>query len=82
MVESLSGLIERVTFHNQDTGFAVLKVKAKGAVDSLVPAGAGLNRVLFEATREGQDPHRLCACTSTADVDRLLADRSGRVNCF
>jgi exodeoxyribonuclease V alpha subunit len=28
--ESLSGLIERVTFHNEDTGFAVLKVKAKG----------------------------------------------------
>ncbi len=30
--ESLSGLIERVTFHNEDTGLAVLKVKAKPAV--------------------------------------------------
>ena len=28
--DSLSGLIERVTFHNEDTGFAVLKVKARG----------------------------------------------------
>jgi exodeoxyribonuclease V alpha subunit len=30
--ESLSGLIERVTFHNEENGWAVLKVKAKGAV--------------------------------------------------
>lgn len=28
--ESLSGLIERVTFFNEDTGFAVLKVQVKG----------------------------------------------------
>jgi exodeoxyribonuclease V alpha subunit len=29
-LESLSGLIERVAFFNEETGFAVLKVKAKG----------------------------------------------------
>jgi len=29
-VESLSGLIERVTFFNEENGWAVLKVKAKG----------------------------------------------------
>jgi hypothetical protein len=28
--ESLSGLIERVTFFNEDNGYGVLKVKAKG----------------------------------------------------
>ena len=28
--DGLSGLVERVTFHNEDTGFAVLKVKVKG----------------------------------------------------
>jgi exodeoxyribonuclease V alpha subunit len=28
--ESLTGLIERVTFFNEETGFAVMKVKAKG----------------------------------------------------
>ncbi len=28
-VDGLSGLVERVTFHNEDTGFAVLKVKVK-----------------------------------------------------
>jgi hypothetical protein len=29
-VESLSGLIERVTFHNEENGWAVLKVKGRG----------------------------------------------------
>ena len=31
MPESLNGLIERVTFHNPENGFAVLKVVVKGA---------------------------------------------------
>lgn len=45
--ESLSGLIERVTFHNEENGWAVLKVKAKGhrdlvtLVGSLASVGAG-----------------------------------------
>jgi exodeoxyribonuclease V alpha subunit len=30
MAESLSGVIERVTFHNPDTGFAVLRVQSAG----------------------------------------------------
>jgi exodeoxyribonuclease V alpha subunit len=34
--DGLSGLVERVTFHNEDTGFAVLRVKVKGRRD-LVP---------------------------------------------
>ena len=34
--EVLSGLIERVTFHNEDNGFCVVKVKARGHRD-LVP---------------------------------------------
>ena len=34
--ETLVGGVERVTFHNADTGFAVLKVKARGRRD-LVP---------------------------------------------
>ena len=28
--EGFSGLIERVTFHSEETGFAVLRVKVKG----------------------------------------------------
>ena len=38
--ESLSGLIERVTFFNDDTGFAVLKVKAKGHRDFVTVLGS------------------------------------------
>lgn len=34
--ETLVGSVERVTFHNEDNGFAVLKVKARGKRD-LVP---------------------------------------------
>ncbi len=30
MAENLTGIIERVTFHNADTGFAVLRVQARG----------------------------------------------------
>jgi exodeoxyribonuclease V alpha subunit len=30
MAETLSGIIERITFHNADTGFAVLRVQATG----------------------------------------------------
>ena len=28
--ENLAGLVERVTFHNEDSGFCVLRVKARG----------------------------------------------------
>ncbi|MEI6780051.1 MAG: ATP-dependent RecD-like DNA helicase [Verrucomicrobiota bacterium] len=38
--ESLSGLIERVTFFNEENGFAVLKVKAKGHRDEVTVVGA------------------------------------------
>ena len=34
--ETLVGSVERVTFHNADSGFAVLRVKARGRRD-LVP---------------------------------------------
>lgn len=39
-VESLSGLIERVTFFNEENGFAVVKVKAKGQRDLVTVVGA------------------------------------------
>ncbi len=38
--ESLSGLIERVTFWNEENGFAVLKVKAKGHRDQVTVVGS------------------------------------------
>jgi exodeoxyribonuclease V alpha subunit len=38
--ESLSGLIERVTFHNEETGFAVLRVKVKNRRDLVAVVGS------------------------------------------
>jgi exodeoxyribonuclease V alpha subunit len=38
--ESLSGLIERVTFHNDENGFAVLQVKTKGHRDLVTVVGS------------------------------------------
>src|SRR5437762_13906269 len=40
IAESLSGLIERVTFFNEDSGFAVLKVKVKGRRDLVAVTGS------------------------------------------
>jgi exodeoxyribonuclease V alpha subunit len=45
-LEQLAGLIERVTFHNGETGFAVLQVKVRGHRDLVtvigtLPAGGG-----------------------------------------
>jgi len=39
-IESLAGLIERVTFFNEENGFAVLKVKAKGHRDEVTVVGS------------------------------------------
>ena len=39
MPETLNGLIERVTFHNPENGFAVLKVKVKGRQDVVTVVG-------------------------------------------
>ena len=33
MPETLNGMIERVTYHNPENGFAVLRVKVKGRED-------------------------------------------------
>jgi exodeoxyribonuclease V alpha subunit len=38
-VESLSGLIERITFFNEEKGWAALKAKAKGQLDPVTVIG-------------------------------------------
>ncbi|MHB1035656.1 MAG: SF1B family DNA helicase RecD2 [Pirellulales bacterium] len=40
MPDVLKGVIERVTFHNPENGFAVLKVKVKGRQDPVTVVGA------------------------------------------
>ena len=37
--EALAGLVERVTFHNEDNGFCVLRVKARGKRDLITVVG-------------------------------------------
>src|SRR6056297_2674339 len=37
--EILAGLVERVTFHNPETGFCVLRVKARGHRDLVTTVG-------------------------------------------
>ena len=37
--EVLAGLVERVTFHNEDNGFCVLRVKARGHRDLVTVVG-------------------------------------------
>jgi exodeoxyribonuclease V alpha subunit len=37
--ETLAGLVERVTFHNEETGFCVLRVKARGQRDLVTVVG-------------------------------------------
>jgi len=38
--EEISGLIERVTFHNDERGFCVLRVKTKGQRDETTVVGS------------------------------------------
>jgi len=38
--EALSGLVERVTFHSSETGFAVLRVKVRGHRDLVTVLGS------------------------------------------
>ena len=38
--EEISGLIERVTFHNDDSGFCVLRVKARGQREETTVVGS------------------------------------------
>jgi exodeoxyribonuclease V alpha subunit len=48
MKESLSGVIERVTFHNPGTGFAVLRVQAEGRRDLVTVVGTLASAVAGE----------------------------------
>ena len=43
-IENLAGLVERVTFHNEENGFCVLRLKARGC-QSALEVGSGANLV-------------------------------------
>jgi hypothetical protein len=52
--EQISGAIERVTFHNEDSGFCVLRVKTKGAPVVLI----GQKKTLGIAVRNDRPQRR------------------------
>ena len=42
--ENLAGLVERVTFHNENSGFCVLRVKTRGQRDLITVVGHAAER--------------------------------------
>ena len=60
--EVLAGLVERVTFHNPETGFCVLRVKARGHRDLVTAVGhaamisAGTVNLTSPGQNEAVDP--------------------------
>jgi exodeoxyribonuclease V alpha subunit len=42
--EVFAGLVERVTFHNEDNGFCVLRVKARGKRERITVVGRAVLR--------------------------------------
>ncbi|MGA0848536.1 MAG: ATP-dependent RecD-like DNA helicase [Chthoniobacterales bacterium] len=84
--DGLSGSVERVTFHNEETGFAVLKVKVKGrrelvAVVGVVPAVSPGEWITAEGHWERNRDHgmqlratniRCQAPTSIEGIERYL----------
>ena len=68
MPETLKGLIERVTYHNPENGFAVLKVKVKGlpgrtSGDTIPNSGSLLSSAPVSVA--------LTCCPASAWVNRL-----------
>ena len=39
-MEYISGVVERITFENEDTGFSVIKIKSKGYADLVTVVGS------------------------------------------
>jgi hypothetical protein len=60
LTEVLAGLVDRVTFHNSENGFCVLRVKARGQRDLITNLG-GL--------RADVTPHVLCRSFASLAAD-------------
>src|SRR5271168_2740020 len=95
--EVLAGLVDRVTFHNSENGFCVLRVKARGQRDLITVIGhaAMISAGEFVQTSGGWINDRthgvqfrasfLKATSPTMDPDEaLLVDRGGgsRAHCL
>jgi exodeoxyribonuclease V alpha subunit len=69
--EVFAGLVERLTFHNADTGFCVLRVKARGKRDLITVVGhaalisAG---VFIQASGERSNAARTASSSALASL--------------
>src|SRR5512133_2416868 len=76
--ENLAGLVERVTFHNEDNGFCVLRVKARGQRDLITVVGhaAAIGGWVNDRTHGVQfraDFLRAAAPTTAEGIEKYLA---------
>src|SRR5246127_1518455 len=71
--EVLAGLVERVTFHNEENGFCVLRVKARGQRDLITILGHAAMISAGEFVQ--QEPHRLREVTGIGPkrAERIIA---------
>jgi exodeoxyribonuclease V alpha subunit len=69
MPESINGLIDRVTFHNPENGFAVLRVQIKGRADLVTVIGSTTSVTAGEHV-EATGPWALVSCRQRHAVRR------------
>ena len=80
MAEKLSGVIERITFHNPDTGYCVLRVQAGGHRDLVTVVGHASSRgrrVRRGDRRLGHRPHARPAVQGRRAPHHAAAHRRG-----
>jgi len=73
--ENLAGLVERVTFHNEESGFCVLRLKAGGQRDSLTVIGHADMISASEPSGEGARAGS-ASCGTHSDSPRFLVENS------
>ena len=69
--EEISGLVERVTFHNDESGFCVLRVKARGQRDETTVIGS-----LLSVTLRAPNPLHPAMCDGSISWQKNRLTRS------
>ena len=64
--EVLAGLVERVTFHNAENGFCVLKTKARGHRDLVTGGRISRGGFSIERSREAGEASTYCIASTPA----------------
>ncbi len=57
-MEALAGLVERVTFHNAENGFCVLRVKVRGQRDLVTVVGYAAVNARSRTSASASSGHR------------------------